>query len=298
MDTGFDLDAADLDPAGLDPANIGKAHRALEPIHSLIYFAPDAEQVLVGAGLRPGRMTYFASRAAPMGAVTAGVVTATFYNFNADLIARFFPRAWTLASPAAIIEARFAAADVAMRRLLGEGVMNSPEVVELGELVKTAASACRLEGRPLFAGHAGLAWPEQPHLALWHGSSLLREHRGDGHVAVLANAGLSGIEALVTHTAGGRGFRVPAAKRLRGWSDEQWATAQRELRGRGLLDDEGALTEQGATLRAGIEVQTDILAREPWVRLGAAGTRRVIELAKPLARLARDNGAFPADVFA
>ncbi|MEO7125920.1 MAG: hypothetical protein ABI382_08695 [Nakamurella sp.] len=298
MSTGAGLEPADLDPADLDPADIGRAHRALDPIHSLIYFAPDAEQVLVAAGLRPGRMTYFASRAAPMGAVTAGVVTATFYNFNPELIARFFPRAWTLASPEAVINARFVAADVAMRRLLGGAIEEAPAVLELTELIKTAASACRPEGRPLFAGHAGLAWPEQPHLALWHGISLLREHRGDGHIIALASAGLSGIESLITHTATGRGFRIPAAKQLRGWSDEQWDAAQRALRVRGVLDDEGALTEQGVTLRADIEAQTDILARDPWVRLGAVGTQRLIELAKPLARRARDNGAFPAEVFA
>ncbi len=242
-------------------------------------------------------MAYFASRSAPMGAVTAGVVAATFYNFNPDLVARFFPRAWTLASPEDVVEARFAAADVALRRLLGGAIVGAPETLELVELLKGATSACRTEGRPLFAGHAGLGWPEQPHLALWHGCSLLREHRGDGHIAALVGAGLSGIEALITHTGTGRGFRESAAKQLRGWSDEQWASGQDGLRARGLLDEVGALSEAGVALRADIEARTDVLDRDPWARLGAAGTRRVIELAKPLARLARANGAFPAEVF-
>ena len=97
----------------------GRAHRATEPLHAMIYFAPEAEQELTGIGLRPGRMGYFASRSAAMGAVSAGVVTATFYNFHPDLVARHIPRAWTLASPEAVIGARAAAVDKALHRLLG-----------------------------------------------------------------------------------------------------------------------------------------------------------------------------------
>ena len=159
----------DVHPSGdsdeLDPADIGRAHRATDPIHSLIYFAADSDERLVASGLRPGRMTYFASRSAPMGAVTAGVVAATFYNFSPDLIARFFPRAWTLVSPQEVVAARFAGADVALRRLLGEDVVDAPETAELAELLREGVTACRPDGRPIFAGHAGLDWPDAPHLA-------------------------------------------------------------------------------------------------------------------------------------
>jgi hypothetical protein len=282
----------------LDPADIGRAHRAVEPIHSLIYFAADADERLVACGLRPGRMTYFASRSAPMGAVTAGVVTATFYNFNPELVGRFFPRAWTLATPEAVVAARFDAADVALRRLLREESVTAPETAELVELLREATAACRPEGRPLYAGHAGLDWPDPPHLALWHAATLLREHRGDGHIAALIAAGLSGIESLITHTATGRGMLPSAARLLRGYSDEQWSAAQDGLRDRGILDEDGALTVDGTAVRAEIEAMTDDLASAPWAHLGGARTRRVIELAKPLARRAAANGAFPDTVFA
>jgi hypothetical protein len=282
-----------------DPADIGRAHRATDPIHSLIYFASDADDVLVAAGLRPGRMVYFASRSAPMGAVTGAVVTATFYSFNPELIARFFPRAWTLVSPEDVISARFVAADVALRRLIGEEALTTPETHELLELMREATTACRPEGRPLYASHAALAWPEKPALALWHAATLLREYRGDGHLmALTAVGGLSGIEALITHTATGRGMTVDSAKLLRGWSEEQWSAAENRLRDRGLLDDNGALTAEGISLRMHIEAATDELGGAPWRHLGSARTRRVVELAKPLARIAAGNGAFPATVFA
>jgi len=96
---------------------VRSAHVATNALHSLIYFAPETEQHLTTTGLQPGRMCYFAGRAAPMGAVSAGVVTATFYNFSPALIARCIPRAWELARPDVVTGARFAAADAALNTL-------------------------------------------------------------------------------------------------------------------------------------------------------------------------------------
>ena len=195
-----------------------RAHVATNALHSLIYFVPETEEQLTGAGLRPGRMCYFAGRAAPMGAVSAGVVTATFYNFSPGLVARFIPRAWDLARPEAIISARFAAADAALTRLLGPDIIASRDLATMAALTREAAAACHPEGRPLYAGHAGLDWPDAPHLVMWHALSLLREHRGDGHIAALVAAELSGLEALVSHTATGQGFVTGFAQASRGWS--------------------------------------------------------------------------------
>ena len=274
----------------------GRAHRATEALHSLIYFAPEAEQQYTAIGLRPGRMGYFASRSAPMGAVSAGVTTATFYNFNLETVARVIPRAWTLASPEDVLTARFTVADLALRRLLGEAV-DSPEVAEAGELARQASTGLAPEGRALFAGHAELAWPHEAHLVLWHAMSLLREYRGDGHVMALQTAGLSGIESIVTHTATGRGFLEAPAKLLRGWSDEQWSAAVDGLRSRGVMDADG-LTPEGTALRVRVEAETDRLDEAPWQHLGPVGTERLIELGKALSRTVVSNGAFPAGVFA
>lgn len=273
-----------------------RAHRATESLHALIYFADDAERELVAAGLEPGRMAYFAGRSAPMGAVPAAVTTATFVNFNPDLVARHIPRAWTLATPEAVVAARWRGADRALRRLLGDEVLGSAELDELALLAREATSALRPEGRPLYAAHAGLDWPDAPHLQLWHAATLLREHRGDGHTMALTTAGLSGIESIVTHTAAGQGFTVDAAKALRGWSDEQWAAAVAGLNDRGLMAGD-TLTDEGTALRAAVERTTDDLASAAWLHLGEQRTARLVELGRGISRVAAKAGAFPRHLF-
>jgi hypothetical protein len=274
-----------------------RCHRVLDPLHSLIYFAPEADERLSAAGLRPGRMAYFASRSAPMGAVSAGTVAATFYNFNPALVAKHIPRAWTLAAPAQVLEARLEAVDVVLRRLLGEAV-SSPEVAEAAELTREATEACTVDGRPLYAAHAGLDWPAEPHLVLWHAITLLREYRGDGHIAALVVNGVSGLDALITHTATGKGFVPPAAKATRGWSDQEWDDACARLRVDGILDADAALTEQGRQLRERVEEQTNAAAVAPWRHLGAERSARLYELGGGLSRTAVAAGAFPSGVFA
>ena len=136
-------------------------------------------------GVRKGRGAYFASRSAPMGRVGAGTVAATFYVFNPTLVAHFIPAAWEAAGPEDVVAARYRGVSAAWRRLLGEETLASAEVAEAAELARTAAAGCTVAGRPLYAGHADLAWPDEPHLVLFHALTLLREHRGDGHVAAL-----------------------------------------------------------------------------------------------------------------
>jgi hypothetical protein len=275
------------------------AHVATNALHSLSYFAPETEQQLTSVGLKPGRMCYFAGRAASMGAVSSGVVTATFYNFSPGLVAHCIPQAWELARPDAIIKARFAAVDAALTRLLGPEVITSPDMITLAGLTREAAAACRPEGRPLYAGHADLEWPQAPHLVMWHALSLLREHRGDGHICALVAAELSGLEALVTHTATGQGFVTEFAQASRGWSQEEWKSAVETLTARGLLGADGALTPAGEALRAHVEEETDRLAAAPWQLLGDEHTEEVVRLGTAMTRTALKAGAFPREgVFA
>jgi hypothetical protein len=289
--------SADQHPSGLDPAVVARAHRAVEPLHAHMYFAPEHDERFSALGLRAGRMSYFAGRAAPMGAVGAGVVTATFYNFSPSLVAHMVPRVWTLASPEQVVATRWDVARASLTRLLGEETVGSPEMTELAGLLREACAVLSPEGRPLYAGHADLPWPEEPLLQVWHGATLLREHRGDGHIAALLHADLNGLEALITHTATGRGFTLPAAKATRGWSEEEWAAESAALVERGLLDDAG-LTAEGEDLRARIEAETDVLSADPWLLLGPERTARVTELGKGFARRLVAGGAFSAEVFA
>jgi len=272
-------------------------YRVLEPLHSLQYFAQESEHELTALGLRPGRMAYLAARSAAMGAVGAGVVTATFYNFNPEVVARHLPRAWSIAAPEQVLAARLRAAENALRRLLGAAA-DSADIAECAALAHRAAAACSPQGRPLFAAHADLDVPSSDLGSLWHAVTLLREFRGDGHVVALVAAGLSGLEALVTHTATGRGFVPTFATASRGWSGEQWEAAAEGLRGRGVLDEQGRLTEEGVALRSHLESETDRLSAAPLATLTDAEVARLTELGASLTRRVLAARAFPQDVFA
>lgn len=281
-------DMLDLDPrrpAELDPAAARHAWRMAEPLHAMIYFAPEAQERYAALGLvEPAG--YFATRAAPLGAVGPQPVSAAFFNFNPALVSRVLPDVWQRFSPAAALQTRLAAADAALTRALGDAV-HGTEVAEAAALARRAAEAAGAhpEGRPLFAAHAALPWPDAPHLVLWHAQTLLREFRGDGHVAALTVAGLSGLQALVLHVATGEGHKT-FQRRSRGWSPEQWADAVRQLQSDGLLDagEEPALTDTGRAQRAAVEAATDRLAIPAYAPLGADGCARLAELARPLSR--------------
>lgn len=273
----------------MDPVMARKMWRTLEPYHGLIYFAPEATAAYEALGVR-GFDGYFASRAAAMGPVPAEVVVATFFNFNPELIRRAIPAAWEVATPLALVEARLAAAGAALRRATGRD-LDTPDVTRAADLARTAAEACTAAGRALYAAHAALPWPEEPHLALWHAATLLREFRGDGHLAALVDAGLDGIDALVVHAASGEVPRV-ALQTTRGWSDEAWEASVARLGARGLLDAAGAFTPEGAQLRQHIEDRTDALALAPWEALGPAGCDELRELVRPLSRAIVESGTF------
>jgi hypothetical protein len=250
----------------------------------VIYFAPEAEQRYATLGIT-GRMGYFASRGAALGAVPADVIIATFFNFSPALVRSAIPAAWDIAAPRDIVAARMEVADAVLRRILGSSVGAEGTAEAAGLARRAAEAACEHpEGRPLFAAHAALDWPDEPHLVLWHAVTLLREHRGDAHLHALLSAGLSGIEALITHVATGRGFTVEFAQQSRGWSPEQWGEASARLVERGLLDGDGGLTAAGATLRAEIEDHTTRMSLAPWRHLGAEGAARLAEVSRPLSK--------------
>lgn len=262
--------------------------RTLEPYHGWIYFAPEAHEAYERLGVESRRMGYFGSRSAAMGAVPAEVVIATFYNFCPELVRRSVPEVWHVTTPDALLGARLGAADAMLRRILFEAV-GSDEMREASGLARRAAEACRPEGRPLFAGHASLEWPDEPHLALWHATTLLREYRGDGHIAGLVGAGLDGCEALVTHGAAGD-VGVDVLQRSRAWPQPEWQAAVERLRARGVLDAGGAFTEAGRALRQGVEDRTDELAMRPWETLGENDCGRLRELVRPWSRAIASSG--------
>ncbi|MFI2369233.1 hypothetical protein [Streptomyces sp. NPDC018833] len=281
--------------SSLPPRAGRRCHNALNPLHSTVYFSPDLGREMAGIGVEDPNAAYFAARSAALGAVGPGTVAATFYNFNPELIARHLPAVWDTASPETVLAARLRAADATLRRLLGEEVVASDELAEAAELALRAAQACTRHARPLYAAHADLPVPTEPHLAYWHAATLLREHRGDAHLAALLLAGLDPLEALVSHTATGKGMAPRWILATRGWRRADWDAAQHRLRERGLLDAEGALTDTGTALRGEVEDNTDRMDLAPYEHLGAKGVERLTQLGRGFLVTAFAAGAFPPD---
>ncbi|MFE2718260.1 hypothetical protein ACFXKI_41530 [Streptomyces mirabilis] len=262
------------------------AWRRLEPVHGMIYFVPEGRRRYADLGLS-GRAGYFASRSAAFGRASAELVIATFYNFNPDFVRQAIDGAWDATTPQQVLGARYAAAGEALQRA---GIHELPDLDEVLALTRRAAEvACEhAQGRPLFAAHAALPWPEEPVLQLWHAQTLLREFRGDGHVACLLSEGVGGLEALILHAATGD-VPVDFLKASRAWPSEEWAGTQERLRKRGLLDGD-SLSPEGALLRRHIEDITDRLALPAYAALGDTACERLAELASPFGRAVIEAG--------
>ena len=258
-----------------------KCWRTLEPYHGMIYFVPEAEEEYSAIGVE-GRSGYFGSRSAAMGAVGPLVVQATFVNFHPGLVEHAMDGLWEKVTPEELLLARHRAVDRALRRMLGDAVEDASirDALDLRRPVDDAARA-RPEGRPLFAGHARLPEPEDlPHVALWWAITLLREFRGDGHIATLVDAELSGIDALLLHGATGD---VPMAvlQSTRAWGDDEWSAGLASMQERGLITADETLTDEGRRLRDHIERRTDELAALAWGVLDDDAASRLRGLVRP-----------------
>ncbi|OBI23249.1 hypothetical protein A5714_05260 [Mycobacterium sp. E2462] len=261
-----------------------------EPIHAVTYFAPEARAALDALGYRGFWMGYFAARSAPLGAVAREVVAALFYNFAPERVAKALPAAWEIAGPDAALRARQQSAVSALRRY----GLNSAETLDVAvELAGKAARSAPLDGRPLFAANLALPWPEEPLAALWHATTLLREQRGDGHVAVLAAAGISGRECNVLHAAAGRVPREYLA-RTRDYDEAAWRRHEQSLADKGLLDADGSLTAAGRDLKHHIEETTDALGLTALEALGDDEVEALFAALTPLTRAVVAGGDVPA----
>lgn len=259
----------------------------------MTYFTPHGSPIYDAIGLT-GRQHYFASRSAAMGAVSAQMVTATFFNFAPSLVASCIPAAWDVAPPSAVLDARLRVVDVSLRDAAADHI-ETDATKTAADLARTAALvACeRVDGKALFAAHAELAWPTEPHLVLWHAQTLLREYRGDIHIALLVAEGLSGLDALITHGATGV-VPLDMLKLLRGWSDDQWDVAVESLRARNILEaDSITFTPHGRKLRERLEARTDSLSAEPWAALGEEACQTLRASARPMSAAVIDAGWSP-----
>ncbi|WP_026424878.1 SCO6745 family protein [Actinokineospora inagensis] len=253
-----------------------------ETYHTVTYFTPESIAETDALGCKGRWMGYFGMRAAPLGAAPAWLASAAFYNFHPSRVERALPEAWAVASPEEFLAARLRGVDGALRRMLGDEVVNGPDVAEAADIARTLLPWIPTAGRVLGAANAALDLPEQPHLALWQVTTTLRESRGDGHVAALVTAGLDPVEALVAIGAD-QGLTADYLRTARNVPEDEWTAAETRLRERDLLAAPGTLTDYGRELRQSIEDLTDEAAAAPWQQLGDRGTARFVDLLAPLA---------------
>lgn len=262
-----------------------------EPVHAVTYFAPESREAFAHAGLRGFWMGYFGARSAPLGPVAPDVVTAVFYNFAASHVARALPAAWEFCSPADALRAREDSAVAALRR---GGVSDDDDAVRTAaDLLARAAATAPLDGRPLFAANRALPWPEEPVARLWHACTLLREQRGDAHVAVLVANGIAGRDCNVLHAVADR---VPRdfIVRSREYDDDEWSACVDRLAARGILDGEGALSDSGREFKQHIEDSTDALSLSAFDVLDDADVELLFRTLTPVTRAVVASGDIPA----
>ena len=255
----------------------------VEPIGVIPYAADEPNEEMFALGFTNFWDTYFAGRAAPLGLATAEVVDALFYNFAPGEVARHIPRVWRTTTPEAAIVARRAGCVKALRRILG-GHVDSPSFARAAELLTKAAISAPVEGRPMYAALRAIPIPDDVVARLFHAASLLREHRGDGHIAALMVEGVGRLEAhvLLALDAGmpadrfGRIHHLPAA---------QLAAVIDGLRARGLIGEDGWLSEEGRAVKQRVEELTDDLAAKPYEGLESGERDELEATLEPLAAL-------------
>jgi helix-turn-helix protein len=255
----------------------------LEPICLVTFFADECNEELAALGHRTYWDGYFASRAAPLGRVPAEVVHAAFYNFADGEAARHIPSAWEKIPPEASVAARERGSAASLRRILGDEMAGSPGLARAAELTTKAATSASTAGRIMYAGMRTLPVPGDPVARLWHSATMLREHRGDGHIAALVGAGVGGTEAHVI-SAISMGIHPPESfGRIHHLPKKRLAAVMAGLRERGLVDAGGRFTEAGRETRERIEALTDELAAPPYDALTPAELAELIAALEPIA---------------
>ncbi len=254
----------------------------LEPICLVTFFADESNEEQAALGHRTYWDGYFASRAAPLGRVPAQVVHAAFYNFADGEAARHIPSAWETIPPEASLAARERGSAASLRRILGDELAGSPGLVRAADLTTKAATSAPTAGRVMYAGMRTVAVPGDPVARLWHSATMLREHRGDGHIAALVGAGIGGTESHVLSALDMDIHPAESFGRIHHLPKERLAEVMAGLRKRGLVDAEGRFTDAGRETKYRIEALTDALAAPPYEALSPAELDELIAVLEPI----------------
>ena len=254
----------------------------VEPVAVVTYMADEPTEAVMALGPLTMWDAYFAGRAAPLGRdAPAEVVHALFYSFADGEVARHIPRVWGMVTPEAAIAARQQGSVATLRRILGDRA-DAPGVARAADLVTKAGTSAPTDGRALYAALRTLPLPTEPMARLWHGANLLREHRGDGHVAALLTAGIGGTEAHVLHALS-EGMPAEEFGRVSHLPPAQLTAVVDAMRARGLIGADGWLTAAGRQTKERVEALTDELAAPAYAILDPAELDQLVDDLEPLA---------------
>lgn len=264
--------------------------QGIEVIHDVVYFGDDIRERFDAIGLKGWWMAYFAQRSAALGTPDPKTVTALFHGFAPRLVERALPDAWSLADRDEILATRLKMAVDRLAPCTDPDAINT-DVARLAKDLEAIVAGLDFAGRALAAAHANLPRPDDPLERLWWAATVLREYRGDSHVAILVAAGLDGAAANALAVADGR---APATQQqARGWNDEEWMVAHEHLRRRAWTTEYGEITDAGKAARAQIEDATDRVSSASFdeeMQARAITTERALV---DLARAINSTGAVP-----
>lgn len=273
----------------MTPAAAQSMHGVIEPLHALLYFVPEVQDRFAEAGLEPRSEGYFASRACALGPTSPHVVAATFFGFNPDMVHHVCGGLWDKVSPADAYRLRNEGIEALFERVDAP----TDDLAEAIVLARAAGAAAEFAGRPLAAGNAAMPAPGTPWADLFQALTVLREHRGDGHVGLLVGAALHPVQVLaMMHRWPGSPVSRRFLQATRVWTDEHFDAADASLRELGWLDGD-ELTAEGLAWREQLEADTDRLALQPYRALGEDDTRRLFDLLLPIAEAVNAAGAYP-----
>ncbi len=259
---------------------------ALEPIATQGWWSRPAGERMDALGLDffDG---YVWGRAAALGVPSPALVVATFGVFEPGMLTTVYERARAAASRDDVLAAR---ADGATESLAS--LVSADDAAAVADPLLAALAELDGMGRPLFSALRGLPAPASPHGRLWRAAELVREHRGDGHLAGVVAAGTD-MAAINVVTELWLGFGVGEYSFTRGLSGEQLADATASLEEQGLVGD-GALTPDGRSFRDALEDATDCSQQQLMAALGS-GVDQIIAAADAISAAILAAPAFPSD---
>ncbi len=248
-----------------------KLHDQTTLLHAFVYFSPEAAEQYARLGIE-GRSGYFGSRTAAMGPLPTEMVIATFYNFSPDLVVPAMDGVWEKVTADDLQAARWRGVQQVLDTVV-RPVMSEDEIDAAIDIAERVVGSLSWSGRPMAAGNASVLadlesgpFASDRLLRLWQLVTVMREWRGDGHIALLLTAPLDGAECTVVSEAmtGRRGV----VQKSRAWSDDDWTAAVARLTDRGWLDDQGELTDTGRGARAELEAATNRDSIPMWATVG------------------------------